>query len=167
MKILMVCAEFAPWAKTGGLADAVAGLSDALCARGHDVRVLLPKYSHLPAPRGSRRSLAAVGAAGTFRFSELEPDQKAEHSGRRRMQPRIFVVDLDELTADSVYTGDARDAGRFLRLCSAAVAFSAAEGWRPDVMHCHDWQTGLIPSFRERVLHVVGDVEDGSFRVFC
>ena len=57
----MVCAEFAPWAKTGGLADAVAGLSDALSARGHDVRVLLPRYEHLPAPRGTRHIVAGVG----------------------------------------------------------------------------------------------------------
>jgi starch synthase len=49
MRILMVCAEFAPLAKTGGLADAVKGLADALAARGHDVRVLLPKYAHLAA----------------------------------------------------------------------------------------------------------------------
>jgi starch synthase len=145
MKILMVCAEFAPWAKTGGLADAVAGLSDALSARGHDVRVLLPRYSHLPPPKGTRHALDAVGGAGTFRLSELEPDQIAEHSGRRRALPRVFVLDLDDLTADSVYTGDARDAGRFLRLCSAAVAWSAGDTWRPDVIHCHDWHSALVP----------------------
>ena len=47
MKILMVCSEFAPLAKTGGLADAVTGLSNALAARGHDVRAVLPRYEHL------------------------------------------------------------------------------------------------------------------------
>ena len=49
MKILMVCAEYAPYAKTGGLADAVTGLAEALAARGHDVSVLLPRYAHVPA----------------------------------------------------------------------------------------------------------------------
>ena len=62
MKILMVCAEFAPWAKTGGLADAVAGLSDALGAAGHDVRVLLPRYSHLAGTARPRRSVPRIGA---------------------------------------------------------------------------------------------------------
>ena len=61
MKILMVCAELAPWAKTGGLADAVAGLTDALGAAGHDVRVLLPRYSHVEPPRGNRHILEALG----------------------------------------------------------------------------------------------------------
>jgi len=146
MKILMVCAEFAPWAKTGGLADAVAGLSDALCAGGHDVRVLLPRYSHLDAPRGTRQTVEGLG--GPFRITEMEPSRSAEHTGKRRAGPRVFLLELDELTGDSVYTADARDAGRFLRLSSAAVALSAADGWRPDVLHCHDWHTALVPVFQ-------------------
>lgn len=148
MKILMVCAEFAPWAKTGGLADAVAGLSDALCAGGHDVRVLLPQYSHLPAPRGARQALDGFGSTGPLRLSEIEPEQTTASSGRRRARPRLFGLDLGELTADGVYTGDARDAGRFLRLCAAAVAWSAAGDWRPDVIHCHDWHAALVPIFQ-------------------
>jgi starch synthase len=143
MKILMVCAEFAPWAKTGGLADAVAGLSGALAASGHDVRVLLPRYAHVAAPRGARHSVEGFG--GPFRLTEVEPELSAEHAGGRRAAPRIFLLDLGELTADVIYTGDSRDAGRFLRLTAAAVAVSAAPGWRPDVLHCHDWHTALVP----------------------
>ena len=61
MRILTVGAEFAPLAKTGGLADAVAGLCEALCVAGHDVRVLLPRYAHLKAPRGQRHRIDGVG----------------------------------------------------------------------------------------------------------
>jgi starch synthase len=143
MKILMVCAEFAPWAKTGGLADAVAGLSGALAASGHEVRVLLPRYSHVAPPRGPRHTVEGLG--GPFRLAEIEPEQLAEHAGRRRTTPRIFLLELGELTTDVIYTGDARDAGRFLRLSAAAVAVSAAPAWRPDVLHCHDWHTALVP----------------------
>ncbi len=155
----MVCAEIAPWAKTGGLGDAVAGLSDALCASGHDVRVLLPRYSHLAVPRGRPHTVDGLG--GPFRLGEIEPEptppkskrgkragharQRAEQAGQRRPRPRIFLLELGELTADAVYTGDARDAGRFLHLSAAAVALSAADGWRPDVLHCHDWHTALVP----------------------
>jgi starch synthase len=146
MKILMVCAEFAPWAKTGGLADAVAGLSDALAAAGHDVRVLLPRYSHLPASRVGH-SHTVDGLGGAYRIAELEAAPEPE-DGVRHLRPRIFVVDLDELTADAVYTGDARDAGRFMRLSAAAVALSASQRWSPDVVHCHDWHTALVPVFQ-------------------
>jgi glycogen synthase len=45
----MVCSEFAAWAKPGGPADAVTGLSNSLVAGGHDVRGLLPRYAHVPA----------------------------------------------------------------------------------------------------------------------
>jgi starch synthase len=140
MRILMVCAEFAPWAKTGGLADAVAGLSGALAATGHDVRVLLPRYSHIAAPRGERHTVEGHG--GPFQLTEVEPEPPADGL---RPPPRIFLLELGELMADAIYTGDARDGGRFLRLSAAAVAVSAAPGWRPDVLHCHDWHTALVP----------------------
>jgi starch synthase len=143
MKILMVCAELAPWAKTGGLADAVAGLSDALAASGHDVRVLLPRYAHLPPAGGLEHTVEGLG--GPFRVRELEPELEAE---ARDPRPRVFLLDLGALTADTVYTGDARDAGRFLHLCAAAAALSAAGDWRPDVVHCHDWHTALVPVFQ-------------------
>jgi starch synthase len=147
MKILMVCAELAPWAKTGGLADAVAGLSDALAANGHDVRVLLPKYSHLDRVL---RAGAIDGVGGPYRVGELESERQDEHAGRRRSKPRVLLLDLAELTADGVYTGDARDAGRFLRLAAAAAGLAAAGGWRPHVIHCHDWHAALTPVFQRR-----------------
>ena len=106
MKILMVCAEFAPWAKAGGLADAAAGLSGALAAGGHDVRVLLPRYSHVAAPRGPRHTVEGLG--GPYQLTEVEPEQLTEHAGRRRSPPRVLMLELGELMADAIYTGDAR-----------------------------------------------------------
>jgi starch synthase len=147
MKILMVCAEFAPWAKTGGLADAVAGLSGALAASGHDIRVLLPKYSHLA---GAVDAGSIDGVGGPYRLGELEPEQKGGHAGQRRSTPRVLLLDLAELTANGIYTGDVRDAGRFLRLAAGAAAFGAGDGWRPDIVHCHDWHSALTPAFQRR-----------------
>ncbi len=81
MNVLMISAELAPLAKTGGLADAVTGLSDALAARGHDVRVLLPKYEHLP-PAGRRRA----AARGSRRRATCARARRAESSPRTRWQ---------------------------------------------------------------------------------
>lgn len=131
MKILMVCSEFAPWAKTGGLADAVAGLSHALSAAGHEVRALLPGYAHLPL---GTSSAALVTPLGTYAVAEIEGGAGA----------RVFTVDLGELTGEHIYTGDERDAGRFLRLAAAGAAFGL-DGWRPEVVHCHDWHAALTP----------------------
>ena len=134
MKILMVCSEFAGLAKTGGLADATAGLSGALAARGHDVRVLLPKYSHLPPPVVAVE--AFTDASGRFRFLTW-----GTSSG-----PRFYLLDLRSSTENVIYAGDERDALRFLELSAAVPPLCAAVDWHPDVFHCHDWQTALVPA---------------------
>jgi starch synthase len=134
MRILMVTAEFAPLAKTGGLADAVAGLAGVLASRGHDVRVLMPRYAHLSVDEDVKpaievdagRLLAREGDSGT---------------------PRVYLLDGPELSADApIYLGDDRDAARFLALCDAALALPAALAWQPDVFHCHDWHAALVPA---------------------
>lgn len=135
MNVLMVCAEFAPWAKTGGLADAVTGLSNALAAGGHDVRVLLPGYAHLPGAGATLRPLPD----GEGRYTELET------GARNGAAPRVYLLDLGTLTDPGVYTGDARDAGRFIMLASAALELPAVLDWQPDVLHCHDWHAALAP----------------------
>ena len=92
MNVLMVCSELAPLAKTGGLADAVTGLSDALAARGHDVRVLLPQYAHLPpADSTRRRSPAAVGGRRVLELAA--PKSRDARAGkRRRGVPRVYLA---------------------------------------------------------------------------
>ncbi len=149
MKVLMVCSELAPLAKTGGLADAVAGLSGALAARGHDVRIVLPKYAHLPPPRTAVKAVPGVRKHGLL---ELEPAPRATAgtSGRRSRNrpPRIYLVELGALTGEGIYTGDARDAGRFLALAEAALELAAERDWRPDVIHCHDWHAALLPALQ-------------------
>jgi starch synthase len=145
MNVLMISAELAPLAKTGGLADAVTGLSDALAARGHDVRVLLPKYEHLLAAGVDARPLAV--RVGARRLSEVAARGARRARGGRgnRGTPTVYLLDLDELTPGPIYFGDDRDAGRFVRLAQAAVDLPAALDWHPDVLHCHDWHAALVP----------------------
>ena len=134
MKILMVCAEYAPYAKTGGLADAVTGLAEGLAARGHDVRVLLPRYAHVPAGDAPETIDGAK-----FRYVALEARTKT---------PRVYLLELPELASGGIYTGDDREAGRFLKLAEGAVLLPAAIDWQPDVVHCHDWHAALVPAFQ-------------------
>lgn len=142
----MVTAELAPLAKTGGLGDAVAGLCGALAARGHDVRVLMPRYAHLP-PAGMR--LTPIGANGLARLTPAAGGGPAADgnatASRRNAAPAVTLVDLGPLTGDAVYTADERDAYRFLKLSEAALDVVAADNFTPDVVHCHDWHTALVP----------------------
>jgi starch synthase len=135
LKILIVSAEFAPLAKTGGLADAVAGLSAALGAAGHDVRVLLPRYGRLA--KAAPIVDTATHASSKRRYVEV---RAAFGAGR------IYLLDAPEqFGAEPIYWGDDRDAVRFLALCEAATSFAETLGWRPDVVHCHDWHAALVP----------------------
>ena len=143
MNILMVCSELAPVAKTGGLADAVTGLSDALAARGHDVRVLLPGYEHLVRVPAGVEPVRAPRVKQ--RFLELAPGHGLASSDTH---PRVYLLDLVELAPGPIYFGDDRDAARFMRLSEAAIELGAALGWRPDVLHCHDWHAALAPVFQ-------------------
>ena len=97
--------------------------------------MLLPRYAHLPGTAAASRRLRA----GRRRFIEIET------ATGDRAAPRVYLLDLEELTADTIYTSDARDAGRFIRLASAALELPAALNWRPDILHCHDWHAALAP----------------------
>ena len=130
MKILMVTSELAPLAKTGGLADAVAGLARALGTRGHEVVVLLPGYAHLPPTGAATRAYATERA----RFVELE-DPATPY--------RVCLLDAPEFRDSDLYLGDVRDAARFLALARGALELGEALDFQADVIHCHDWHAAL------------------------
>jgi starch synthase len=134
MKILMVAAEFAPYAKTGGLADATAGLAFALQACGHDTRILIPRYAgfvHLPAKPLARRRL--LRSARLFEVQIPDSGMTAYLSDT----PRLKEV-------EDIYAGDDRDALRFISLSDAVADVISITGWMPDIVHCHDWHAALV-----------------------
>src|SRR5690606_39024192 len=135
MRILMLSAEYAPLAKTGGLADAVAGLAAALTHSGHDVRAVLPGYGKpLPADWAASPPERVAGV-------ELRVATPAQGG------PPVYVVESDAIGRDGrIYLGDERDGARFWAFSRAAVDLAAALDWRPDVIHCHDWHTSLVPA---------------------
>jgi len=145
MNVLMISAELAPFAKTGGLADAVRGLSDALAARGHDVRVLLPKYEHLPPADLATKPVATTVGGRVLELGAPRGGRARGGGKSKAATPTVYLLDLAELSPGPIYHGDDRDAGRFIRLAEAAVALPTALDWRPDVLHCHDWHAALVP----------------------
>lgn len=150
-RILSVTSECAPIVKTGGLADVAGALPQALAAEGWEVRTLLPGYP------------AVLGAAdGTAAVADL-PDL---FGGPARVLPAtvdglaIFVLDAPHLfdRAGHIYLGaDGKDwpdnPERFAALCRAAahIAKDGAGDWRPDLLHCHDWQGGLAPYYLRKL----------------
>jgi len=141
MKILFVASEGLPYSKTGGLADVVEALPKALRAMGHDVAVLLPRY-HANKIHSMLISSVTVGLGERVRFPAIA--EAASVDGVRYFfvdDPSFF--DRPELYGDA--SGDYPDnAERFAEFSRVAIEFMKRV-WLPDVVHCHDWQSALVP----------------------
>ena len=141
MKILFVSSEGLPYSKTGGLADVVEALPKALVELGHEVAVLLPRY------RGNKIastlvSSVTVGLGDKVRFPAIA-------EGKPVASVRYFFVDDPEyFDRDGFYgekSGDYPDnAERFAEFSRVAIELMKRI-WLPDVIHCHDWQSALVP----------------------
>lgn len=150
MKILFATPEFAPWVKTGGLGDVSGALPAALAALGHDVHVLIPAYESFagltdrqqvidwPAADGwPAARLTSASQPGGVTLLLLECPELYSHGGG----PYIDGGGND-------HPDNARRFG-FLAWVAARLAGpeSPWSGWRPDILHCHDWTVGLAPFY--------------------
>jgi starch synthase len=145
LRILMVTAEYAPFAKAGGLADMVAGLSRALAGRGHDVRILLPRY-RTPGFPALPLAVTSPPLESPVRLGGTHPPVTLFTGPAVPGQPLVYAVDAPGLVPDGgIYGGGDDEARRFALLAHAVLPLCAATGFAPDVIHCHDWHTALVP----------------------
>ena len=146
LKILFVTPEVEPFVKVGGLADMVGALPKELAKLGHDVRVVCPAYGSVKRigdwqPRAEPLGVEAGTATQWARTWEtVLPDTAV---------PAYFLENNDFFARPEVYTspwGACEDNDlRFAFFSRAALALCQQLGWTPDVIHCHDWTTGLVP----------------------
>ncbi|GGH22316.1 glycogen synthase GlgA [Paenibacillus segetis] len=140
MKILFAAAEVAPFIKTGGLADVIGALPKALHQAGHDVRIILPKYKEIPAEyKDSLQHLGEVYVPVGWR-SQYCGIQFLEYEDI----PVYFLDNESYFGRDGVY-GHWDDGERFAFLDRAVLEVLPALDFKPDVLHCHDWHTAMIP----------------------
>ena len=147
IKVLMVASEAAPFAKTGGLADIVGSLPAALRNFDCEVAVLIPRYRSvdLNSVRRIYDSLP-IWLGGTVHHASL---YQADAATPFYFLEAPALYDRDGCYGDS--SGDYPDnAVRFAVLSRAALAV-ARRVFRPQILHCHDWQTGLAPVYLRTV----------------
>ena len=141
MKILFVASEGLPFSKTGGLADVIEALPRSLAALGHEVAVLLPGYRDTLTVGVAVPSITVPQGDG-LRFPSID-DGGSLHGVRY-----YFVDDPEYFDRDQLYGVAGKDypdnAERFAEFCRAAIEF-CKRVWMPDLIHCHDWQSGLVP----------------------
>lgn len=143
MRILFVAAEMAPLVKVGGMGDVVGALPAALRALGHDVRVLLPCYSHAMA-RGASE-VARLPGRGHVLLA-LQRDDLACPVWLLRTPALLRRGGRPYADADGRPWPD--DATVFSELARAGARLAdgrVVADWRADVVHCHDWHSGLTP----------------------
>ena len=142
MKILFASSEVAPFIKTGGLADVAGSLPAALAECGHDVHVILPLYEKI-APKWREqmtlRTKFAVSLAWRKAYCgifELQQDGIT-----------YWFVDNEYYFKRSSIYGHFDDGERFAYFSRAIVEAPGQLDWIPDVIHCNDWQTALVPIY--------------------
>ena len=141
MRILFVASEGLPFSKTGGLADVVGALPKALVAQGHEVTVVLPRYRGTKATAVVMPSVT-IPLGPLLRFPAVMDGTAV--SGVRY----FFVDDPAYFDRDGLYGGISGDypdnAERYSEFSRTAIEI-AKQVWPADVIHCHDWQTALVP----------------------
>jgi len=143
LKILLLSAEVAPFAKTGGLADVAGALPKALKDLGHDIRVAMPRYGCIDRQRFNLNEIISNFCVPLG--EQLEMVSILE--GKIGEQVPVYFINNDQYyQRDGIYMYS-DDAERFLFFCRAALELVKKLDWVPDVIHCNDWHTAIIPAW--------------------
>jgi starch synthase len=152
MKIVIVSPEVVPFAKTGGLADVTGALPKALSKLGHQVKVILPKYRMVDEKRFPLKNI-------NLALSEIPIGDKKEKIGLKSYWDKDFNVeflflvcdkyfDREELYKDPSTGMDYKDNDeRFIGFDRGVIEILKSLAWPPEVIHCNDWQSALIPAY--------------------
>ena len=148
MRVLEIASEAVPFAKTGGLADVAGALPEALAKLGCEVTLVLPAYRDvfskaLPIePTGIEFEVPLGARSARARILRCQrPGSRAD----------VYLVSNDELYDRPTLYGGPQDyadnAERFIFFARAALELACRLGPAWDILHCHDWQSGLVPAY--------------------
>ncbi len=154
-QIAYVSPEIVPFVKTGGLADVAGALPGAMARSGNSVKVFMPLYSAIDTDKYDikcvKSNLSVIAASERELFDLyylLDEDTKCEY----------YFIKIDKhFDRDGLYvspeTGkDWEDNDdRFIAFSRAVLEAIIALNWQPDIIHCNDWQSGLIPAYIKRL----------------
>jgi len=155
-KILYVTSEIVPFVKTGGLADVSSALPQMLMELGHEVRIVVPKYG---AVDDRKFKIHEVVRLKDIHIKIGEKDVifslKSCFLPGQKVRVQIYFLDNHEYfgSRNSLYvdpfTGEdyPDNDERFILLTNAVFELISKLGWIPDIIHCNDWQCGLVPAY--------------------
>jgi starch synthase len=151
LKICFASSEFAPFAKTGGLADVCAALAHYLHREGHELVALLPRYARLDEAGLDIEPVEGLERL-TLRFGGIEQSYAIDKAVLPDSGLTLYLLRCPAFYArGSLYTQDEDEYLRFVLLSRAALELCQHLGFAPDIVHCHDWQTALMPLYLKSV----------------
>ena len=142
-KILFVASECVPFIKTGGLADVVGSLPKCFDKKEYDVRVIIPKYMCMDQKWKDKMTY--------LNHFYMHRCWRRQYVGIREMEyegVKYYFIDNEYYFAgDKPYSDVRYDLEKFAFFSRAVLSALPVIDFRPDVIHCHDWQTGLVPVY--------------------
>lgn len=157
--VLFVTSEVFPYSKTGGLADISNSLPQALNSLGNDVRIISPKYGQLDE---RRLQIHEIKRLKELKINVNGKDTKFSIKssfihGKNTKAQMYLMESMDYFKNKGIYQNAKtkkefpNNDERYLFFCKAVIEILEILQWKPDVIHCNDWQTGLIPAFIKTV----------------
>jgi starch synthase len=142
MNVLFAASEAVPFVKTGGLADVIGSLPKALLEQGVKVRIILPKYEDIPEHYKQQMT--------TKHTITVQVGYRNQYCGIQELQVdgvHYYFIDNEFYFRRKGLYGYGDDAERYAFFCRSVMEALPLLDFAPDWIHCHDWQTGLIPYF--------------------
>ena len=152
-KVLLAAAECAPLSKTGGLADVVGTLPQDLAKLGIDARVITPYHKVIKDKYKDK-------VEHLFDFEVLVGWVK-EYVGIERIEINgitVYLVDNEKYFGDKIYRGGEPEGQQYMYFCRAVIEAVPQLGFDPDVIHCNDWHTAIIPMLAHT--QYIGSMQD-------
>ncbi|OQA46227.1 MAG: Glycogen synthase [Chloroflexi bacterium ADurb.Bin325] len=150
LKVLYLTAECVPFAKTGGLADVAGALPKAIRALGHDVRIMMPRYGRVEVEKFGLRRMPETATVPMDERAEVAAIYEGSIGANDGLTPVYFVDSPRYFDRQGIYMYP-DDAERFIFFSRAALETCRTLGWQPDVIHCNEWHTALIPNWLKTV----------------
>lgn len=141
--VIYIASEAVPFIKTGGLADVVGSLPECFDKKYFDVRVMIPKYMCMRQEHKDMMKYVTHFYMDFDGVSEYVGVLETEYKG-----VKFYFIDNEKyFSGDKPYGDIAYDLGKFIFFSRAALSALPQIGFKPDIVHCHDWQTGMIPVY--------------------
>ena len=145
LKILLVSSEVDPFAKTGGLADVAGSLPKALARLGHDIRIIMPRYKQIK--NTEYLNDMPVEMDGHLETAIVRQAMLPVKGGEADLRIPVYFIDNYKFFYREGLYGHIDDGARFNFFTKAVLSALPKLDFKPDVIHCNDWQTAMLPLF--------------------